>query len=108
MRDVSVHVKVSWKVYGVFDTVENRTRLPSALGQILQRLSAHRTMRESSLGIGMGGYLTCRGTVGVGSRNRCSHQGVCKCGVPPERELGQGWKDGGERWIILYEGPVFM
>ena len=54
MRDVSVHVKVSWKVYGVFDTVENRTRLPSALGQILQRLSAHRTMRESSLGIGMG------------------------------------------------------
>ena len=41
-----------WKVYGVFDTVENRTRLPSALGQILQRLSAHRV---SSLGIGMGG-----------------------------------------------------
>ena len=27
---------------------------PSALGQILQCLSAHRTMRESSLGIGMG------------------------------------------------------
>ena len=54
MRYVSVHVKVSWKVYGVFDTVENRTRLPSALGQILQRLSAHRTMRESSFGIGMG------------------------------------------------------
>ena len=50
MRDVSVHVKVSWTVYGVFDTVENRTHLPSA-----QRLSAHRTMRESSLGIGMGG-----------------------------------------------------
>ena len=55
MRDVSAHVKVSWKVYGVLDTVENRTRLPSALGQILQHLSAQRTMRESSLVMGIGG-----------------------------------------------------
>ena len=55
MRDVSVHVKVSWKVYGVLDTVENRTCLPSVLGQTLQRLSAHHTMREPSLVIGMGG-----------------------------------------------------
>ena len=55
MREVSAHVKVSWKVYGVLDTAENRIRLPSALGHTLQRLSAHRTMRESSLGMGMGG-----------------------------------------------------
>ena len=55
MRDVSEHVKVSWKVYGVLDTVENRTRLPSALGQTLQRLSAQRIMRESSLVMGIGG-----------------------------------------------------
>ena len=55
MRDVSAHVKVSWKVYGVLDTVENRTRLPSALGQTLQRLSAQRTMRESSLVMEIGG-----------------------------------------------------
>ena len=40
---------------GVLDTVENRTRLPSALGQTLQRLSAQRTMRESSLVMGIGG-----------------------------------------------------
>ena len=39
----------------MLDTVENRTRLPSALGQTLQRLSMHRTMRESSLVIGIGG-----------------------------------------------------
>ena len=55
MREVSAHVKVSWKVYGVLDTAENRIRLPSALGHTLQRLSVHRTMRESSLGMGMGG-----------------------------------------------------
>ena len=30
------------------------TRLPSALGHTLQRLSAHRTMHESSLGMGIG------------------------------------------------------
>ena len=51
MREVSAHVKVSWKVYGVLDTAENRIRLPSALGHTLQRLSVHRTMRESSLGM---------------------------------------------------------
>ena len=28
MMDVSAHEKFSWKVYGVLDTVENRTRLP--------------------------------------------------------------------------------
>ena len=55
MREVSEHVKFSWKVYGALDTVENRTRLPSALGHTLQRASAHRTMREFSLGMGMGG-----------------------------------------------------
>ena len=55
MREVSAHVKVSWKVYGVLDTAENSIRLPSALGHTFQRLSAHRTMRESSLGMGMGG-----------------------------------------------------
>ena len=38
----------------MLDTVENRTRLSSALGQTLQRLSVHRTMRESSLVIGIG------------------------------------------------------
>ena len=57
MREVSAHVKVSWKVYGVLDTAENRIRLPSALWHTLQRLSAHRTMRQSSLGMGMGGYI---------------------------------------------------
>ena len=41
----------------MFDTIEKRTRLPSVLGHTLQRLSAHRTMRESSLGMGIGG--TC-------------------------------------------------
>ena len=39
----------------VLDTVENKTRLPSALGQTLQRLLAQRTMRESSLVMGIGG-----------------------------------------------------
>ena len=48
-------MKVSWKVYGVLDTAENRIRLLSALAHTLQRLLAHRTMRESSLGMGMGG-----------------------------------------------------
>ena len=56
MRKVSAHVKVSWKVYGVLDTAENRICLPSALaiGHTLQRLSAHCTRPESSLGMGMG------------------------------------------------------
>ena len=54
MREVSAYVKVSWKVYGVLDTTENRIRLSSALGHTLQRLSAHCAMRESSLGMGMG------------------------------------------------------
>ena len=31
----------------MLDTVENRTCLPSALGQTFQCLSVHRTMRES-------------------------------------------------------------
>ena len=39
----------------MFDTIEKRTRLPSVLGHTLQRLSAHHTMRESSLGMGIGG-----------------------------------------------------
>ena len=55
MTDVSAHEKFSWKVYGVLDTVENRTRLPSNLGHTLQHLSPHRTMRELSLFIGIGG-----------------------------------------------------
>ena len=55
MRELSAHVKVSGKVYGVLDTAENRIRLPSALGHTLQRLSAHRTMRESSLSGGREG-----------------------------------------------------
>ena len=46
MRDVSAHEKLSWKVYGVLDTVENST---SYLGHTLQRLSPHRTMWELSL-----------------------------------------------------------
>ena len=33
---VSLHVNVSWKVYGVSDTMEKRTCLPSALRQTLQ------------------------------------------------------------------------
>ena len=28
------HMKVSWNVYGVLDTTENRIRLPSALGDM--------------------------------------------------------------------------
>ena len=55
MRDVSVQVKVSWKAYGVFDTVENRMHLPSAFGHTLQRPSAHLIMRGSSLFMGIGG-----------------------------------------------------
>ena len=55
MREVSAHVKVSWKVCGALNIAKNRIRLPSALGHTLQCLSAHRTMRESSLGMGMGG-----------------------------------------------------
>ena len=49
MRDVSLHVNVSWNVhvYGVSDTVEKRTCLPSALGQTLQHLSAHRIIYSS-------------------------------------------------------------
>ena len=104
MRDVSVHVMEG---DGVFDTVENRTRLPSAL------CNAHRHITQcvgivmgGGGGGGGGGYLTCWGT--VGSRDRCSHHEVCEGGVAPERELGRGWKDGGKRWIILYEGPVLM
>ena len=54
MKHVYVHVKVSWKVSGVFDTIEKRTSLPSALGHTLQCLLAHRTMHESSLGMGIG------------------------------------------------------
>ena len=38
----------------MFDTMEKRTHLPLALGYTLQRLSAHCTMRESSLGMGIG------------------------------------------------------
>ena len=55
MRDVSVQVKVSWKAYGVFDTVENRINLPLALGHTLQHPSAHLIMRGSSLFMGIGG-----------------------------------------------------
>ena len=55
MRDVSLHVNVSWNVYGVSDTVEKRTCLSSALGQTLQRLSAHRIILDSILEMGMGG-----------------------------------------------------
>ena len=55
MRGVSAHVKFSWKVCGVLDTAEYRIRLHSVLGHTLQCLSAHRTMRESSLGMGVGG-----------------------------------------------------
>ena len=31
---------------------------------------------------------------------RCFHQGVCKCGILPEAELGRGGKESGERWVI--------
>ena len=55
MKDVSVQVKVSWKANGVFDTVENRMRLPSAFGHTLQRLLAHLIMCGSSLFMGIGG-----------------------------------------------------
>ena len=67
MREVSAHVKVSWKVYGVLDTAENTIRLPSALGHTLPHLSAHRTMRESSLGMGMGGTCPVGGRGAPGS-----------------------------------------
>ena len=50
-----MHVNVSWNVYGVSDTVEKRTCLPSALGQTLQCLSAHRIILDSILVMGMGG-----------------------------------------------------
>ena len=63
----------------MLDTVKNRTRLPSALGQTLHRLSVHRTMRESNLEMGIGGYLTFGGTMGSGER--CLHKGVSKSGV---------------------------
>ena len=46
---------------GVLDTVENRTYLPSALVQTLQRLSVHRTTQESSLVMGIGGTWLVRG-----------------------------------------------
>ena len=85
-----MHAKAHPKAVGVLDTAENRIRLPSALGHTLQRLSAHRTMRESSLGMGMGGYLTCWGT--WSSWKCCFHQGVCNGWVPPETELGRGRK----------------
>ena len=38
----------AWNVYGVSETVEKRTCLPSALGQTLQRLSAHRIILDST------------------------------------------------------------
>ena len=38
----------------MFDTIEKKTRLPSALEYTLQCLSAHCTMHESSLGMGKG------------------------------------------------------
>ena len=38
----------------MFHIIEKKTRPPSALGNTLQRLSAHRTMCESSLGMGIG------------------------------------------------------
>ena len=39
----------------VSQTLEKRTCLPSALGQTLQRLSAHRIILDSILVMGMGG-----------------------------------------------------
>ena len=44
MRDVhvSAHVKVTWKVYSVLDTVENGTRLPSAFGHTLKRFKVQK------------------------------------------------------------------
>ena len=41
------------RIYGVSDTVEKRTCLPLALGQTLQRLSAHRIILDSILVMGM-------------------------------------------------------
>ena len=46
----AIHANRERAHIGVLDTVENRTRLPSVLGQTL-----HRTMQESSLVMGMGG-----------------------------------------------------
>ena len=91
----------------MLDTVENRRRLPSALGQTLHRLSVHRTMREPSLEMGIGGiYLTFCGTMGSGER--CFRKGVSKSGVPSVAQLGMGWEKSGKRWVILYNGPVFI
>ena len=60
----------------MLDTIEKRTRLSSALGHTLQRLSAHRTMRESSLGMGIGvPDLVGGGVIQVGMPSRVSLQG---------------------------------
>ena len=54
MTDVYICTRTR-KVYGVLNTVENRTRLPSNLGHTLQHLLPHHTMWELSLFICIGG-----------------------------------------------------
>ena len=89
MRDISLHVNVSWNVYDVSDTVEKRACLPSALGQTLQHLSAHRIILDSILVMGMGGTLHVGGRRDPGGL----HQGSHKSGVLAEAELGRCRKD---------------
>ena len=52
MRDVYAHVKVSWKVYGVLDTVEKKD---TSSFSPRADFAAQRIMRESSLVMGIGG-----------------------------------------------------
>ena len=65
----------------MFNTVENRTCLPSVLGQTLQHLSPHRTMRETCRGM-MGEMLSPGSLPGWGSSGS-------RAGVGRGREPGE-------------------
>ena len=67
--------------YSVLDTTENRTRLPSALRHTLQCLSAHCTICESSLDMG----IEVPDLLGMWISWKCSfHHGISKGLVPLE------------------------
>ena len=46
MRDLSMQVKGSVKVYGVLDAVEYKMRFPKAFGQALQCVLVHLWVRD--------------------------------------------------------------
>lgn len=71
---------VLWKVYGVLDTIQNRTRLPSAL---VQHLSGR-------LGMGIGGTWAVGGSGAPGIGKCCFHQRYSKSWIPLKTELGRG------------------